>query len=33
MGMHGLTVAGLRDALWAKLDSVRARWSSSWCLW
>ena len=32
MGMYGLTIAGLRDALWAELDSVRARWSSSWCV-
>ena len=22
----------MRDALWAKLDSVRARWSSTWCV-
>ena len=23
---------GLKDALWAKLDNVRARWSLAWCV-
>ena len=31
-GVYGLNDADLRDALWAKLDSVRARWSSTWCV-
>ena len=26
-GVYGPNDAGLRDALWAKLDNVRARWS------
>ena len=30
--MVGPTDAGLRDTLWAKLDSVRVRWSSAWCV-
>ena len=31
-GEYGPTVVGLRDALWAELDSERARWSSAWCV-
>ena len=30
--MYGPSDPGHRDALWAKLDSVRARWSSAWCV-
>ena len=30
MGVYGPT--SLRDALWAKLDSVRARWSLACCI-
>ena len=29
---YGPTAAGLRDALWTKLDSVKVRWSSTWCV-
>ena len=32
MGVYGPTNASLRDTLWAKLDSVRVRWSSAWCV-
>ena len=31
-GVYGPNDASLRDALWAELDSVRARWSSAWCV-
>ena len=31
-GLYGPTDAGLRDALWAELNSVRARWSSTRCV-
>ena len=31
-GVYGPNDADLRDALWAKLDSVRVRWSSAWCV-
>ena len=32
MGVYGLNDAGLRDALWVELDSVRVRWSSAGCV-
>lgn len=31
-GVYGPNDISLRDALWAELDSVRARWSSAWCV-
>ena len=31
-GVYGPNDAGLRDALWVELDSVRARWSLAWCV-
>ena len=31
-GVYRLISAGLRDALWIELDSVRVRWSLAWCV-
>ena len=31
-GVYGPNDVGLRDVLWEKLDSVRVRWSSAWCV-
>ena len=30
--MVGPTDAGLRDTLWAELDSLRVRWNLAWCV-
>ena len=32
IGVCGLNVDGLRDALWTELDIMRGRWSAVWCL-
>ena len=31
-GVYGSIEDSLRDAMWAELDNVRLRWSSTWCL-